>query len=416
MSFGNDHGLTRHNQQISNVSISRGRLDDLGWYLCPNGLPRNFIISGGSQQNERYEALLQVLESVIGRLPTIVLHNHNPYMEAITAQIWNQSRNTLGNVGPFVSANSANPVYEPFVGFTDIQVIVCLRQLAAKLGYTMTPSFEKTVRAHLAVLRELSIPISLSGLYYLCQFRDMSEFYNNIMALPCGVLRAKSIWADLGAGSDESDGRFDLFRALINNLAGEAELSAWNTDRNVSTVNCVRAIQENATLVLSVNDMYADLLLTYIAEELKSANRTPFVLLVDGVRINEQLFDYLRISGSGCCCGIVAENAVELMGGDENLFFRLAEKMDCLILFKHATGKTAEILSEVIGRYDRLKAETSKGYNKNFFSILPHGRHNDVRYSTENRFRVMPEEITALCTGQAIIFDTPSDQVIRFNC
>ena len=409
-----NRGLIKRNQSLSNVRFDKGALDGLGWYLCPNGSPRDFIISGGAQPDERYEPLFSFFTMVLGRLPTIVIHNRNSYLEAIVNQAWQQVTANNGNVNPLVYANTSNPIYEPFYGFSDIQVITCLRQLTTKLGYTAAPTFEKVVRAHLAILKELHIPTSLSGLYYLCQFTDMGEFYRNIMALPCGEVRAKSIWADLGTNPEDSSGQFDLFRAVINNLAGEAEQSNWNTSRSVAQVNSLRAIQQNATLVLSVNDMYSDLFLTYLVEELRS-NHSPFILIIDGVRINDRVFDYLRTSGSGCYCGIVAENAVELVGGDAETFSRLAEKMDCFIFFKHATGKTASILSEVIGKYDRVKAETSRGTNRGFFHILPQGTHDDVRYSTENRYRVMPEEITGLYPGQAIIFDTPTDRVIHFN-
>ena len=86
-----------------------------------------------------------------------------------------------------------------------------------------------------------------------------------------------------------------------------------------------------------------------------------------------------------------------------------------MVFLKHSTGKTAETISEVIGKFDYEKVEQSHGTHCGFFKILPEGRHSDIRLSTENRFRVMPEEITALGPGQAIIFNTSTNQIIRFN-
>lgn len=412
---GDSRRIEKYNQRLSNIRYDKGRLDGVGWYLCPNGEPRNFLISGGSQPDERYEPLVPFFESLIGRVPIVVVHNQNSYIEAIVNQLWRQATSNGAAGGPLVIANAQNPVYEPFFGMSDIRVVACLRQLAMKLGYTVLPAFEKVARAHLAVLRELHIPNSLSGLYYLCQFSDMGQFHRNIMALPCGQAKANIIWADMDTGSDSAGGQLDLFRSVVLNLAGEAMQSGWKDDRQVAQVTGVRAIENNATLTLSVNDMNCDIFLSYLVEELKENNRSPYVLIIDGVHINDRMFDYLRTAGMGCRCGIVAENAIELTGGDTESFLRLAEKMGCFVLFKHSTGKTASVLSEVMGRYDSMKRETSQGSNRGLFKILPQGRHDDVRYSTENRYRVMPEEITGLGPGQAIVFDTQTDQIIHFN-
>lgn len=162
--------------------------------------------------------------------------------------------------------------------------------------------------------------------------------------------------------------------------------------------------------------MYTDLLLTYLAEEFKAHNHKHFVLLIDGIKINdEMLFEYLCMPNAGCFIGIISENVVDQIGGDENAFLRLAEKINCFVFFKHGTGKTATTLAEVFGRYDYTKVEASQGVSKGFFNIVPRDRHDDVRYSTENRYRVMPEEITSLRASQAIIFDTTNDQIIHFN-
>ena len=59
--------------------------------------------------------------------------------------------------------------------------------------------------------------------------------------------------------------------------------------------------------------------------------------------------------------------------------------------------------------------ESSSGVTRGFFQLLPQNRHEDVRYSVENRYRVMPEELTRLGPGQAIIFLSATDQIIYYN-
>lgn len=314
-----------------------------------------------------------------------------------------------------VGTYQRNSEFEPFFGMNEMQVVLSLRQLAYKLNYSVTPRFERVVKAHLSILKELNIPISLSGLNYLCQFYDIGEFHENIMALPCGEAISRRIWADLGIDSEDSNSQFDLFRAVISNLSHDASRGGWNDNNCVAEFNCLQAIRQNATLLLSVNDMYSEMLLPYLAEELKAV-QTPFVLIIDDAKIADEHFqEYLRLTNSGCYCGIIAENVVDLISGDEDNFLRLTERINTFIILKHSTGKTATVLSEIFGRYDYTKVETSQGTNRGFFSFLPRDRHDDVRFSTENRYRVMPEEIIGLRAGQAIVFDTSTDQIIRYN-
>lgn len=74
-------------------------------------------------------------------------------------------------------------------------------------------------------------------------------------------------------------------------------------------------------MLLSVNDLYTELLFPYLVEELKGNAQQPFILLMDGVRINdEHLSEYLRRGNSGCYCGIISDNVVDAIGSDENAF------------------------------------------------------------------------------------------------
>lgn len=402
------------NQQRSNIFYSRGSLESLGTYLCSGEEPAQFIISGGSQPDERYEPLYAYLAAFIGRFPMIILHNNDIHMEAIAAQAWEDAG--LGEDSPLWIVNQRNACFEPFYGMSDQQVVAAVRQLAKKLDYTVTPRLERVTRAHIAILRDLNIPVSLSGFYYLCSFSDMGEFYGNILSLPCGEAAGKRIWADLGADSEDANNQFDLFRTVIFNLAREAMQSGWNNSNSISELNCLEAVHRNGTLLLAVNDLSAELLAAYLAEEWKGTDRVPFILLIDGLRIqDEQMLEYLHHTNTGCYCGIISENIVDAMRGNEDEFLRLAERMNCFIFFKHGTGKTAVSLADVIGRYEHMKVETSHGTSHNFFHLLPRDRHEDVRYSTENRYRVMPEEITGLQAGQAIVFNAAIDQIIYFN-
>lgn len=417
MAWKTNHLTVNRNMQLANVFSNSGQLEQIGGYLCAGGKLLDFMISGGTEAEERYLPVYPVLDFIIGKMPVVVLHTNHIYMEEMVSEVWYAMRDMEEDfISPLWVCNNDTPCFEPFYGMADMLVIAVLRQLAVKLNYIVTPRFERTVRAHLSILKELEIPNSLSGLYYLCQFYDIGEFHENVMALPCGETKARRIWADLGVDDESGNGQFDLFRAVIHNLAHDAGQSGWKSDRTVCDCNCLQAIEKNGAIVLSVNDMYSNLLLAYLTEELKVHTHTPFFLLIDGVKFSdENMLEYLCAQNTGCRLGIISENAVDQIGSDEDAFFRLAERMNCFIFFKHNTGKTAAVISEVFGKYDYMKAEASQGVSRGIFSIIPRDRHEDIRYTTENRYRVMPEEILGLGSSQAIIFDTDIDQIIYFN-
>lgn len=408
-----DWQVQRNNLQLSNVFYGRGSVDNIGAYLYPGGIPSNFILSGGNDV-DRYEPLRQIFDCVIGRLPVIVLHAGSADVEDIVCSFWSPEH--VPPVVPLWIANQVSPLFEPLYGLSDAQVVTLLRKLAISLGYSVTPRFERVVRAHLKILQDLEIPTSLSGLYYLCQFLDMGEFYQNIMDLPCGEQVSRRIWVDLGADDEAAGGQFDLFRAVVNNLAHDAEQSGWVSDNSVSDANCLEAIRQNAVFLLSVNDMYTEHLLTYLAEELKAHGGKSFVLLIDGLKVkDESFYEFLCSPNTGAYVGITGENVVEQININDNGFQKLSERMNCMVFFKHSTGQTATMISDAIGKFNSVQVDHSMGTHRGFFDILPGDRHDDIRFSTVNRYRVMPEEVMALGPGQAIIFDTVNDQVIHYN-
>lgn len=398
-------------QALSNIYSSRGDLTRLGAYLYTETAPTNFIISGSTDPNSRLAPLYQYLHAFMGRYPMIVLHNGDSAMEDCAADVWN--KHELGDNFPLWIVNQEDHGFEPFFGMDTHQVISVMRMLAARLNYTITPRLERVVRAHISILQEIEMPVSLCGFHYLCQFTDMGEFHDRILEQH-GEVDGNRIWADLGAGSAESDNQFDLFRAVISNLAGDAAYSGWESSK-ISMANCLEAIRRQATLLLSVNDLHTELLLPYIVQELKSYSGRPFILLTDGIRIGKDLAEYLRSMGEACYFGLVSENIVDAVGNGSNDFLRLAEKVGCFIFFKHGTGTTATSISDVMGKGDYTRIDGSEGESTRFFRILPSDKHKDIRYSTENRYRVMPEIVTGLYPDQAIIFDADADKITFFN-
>lgn len=416
MGLKSNFSVNSLNKRESNVCTQRGRLEDISRYIAGNGELNNFLISGGKNIFDRHRPIDNVLKLIVGKMPVIIIHSNNNYIEEMVSGVWKLLSPGLEDTMPLWICNSLNSTFEPFYGMNKMQIVNTLRQLSLKLGYTVTPRFEKVVNAHLSILDVLEIPYSLSGLSYLCQFDDMGEFHTNIMSLPCEENIARRIWSNLSIDDGIASEQFDLFRAVINNLAHDAEQSGWNSDNTVCECNCIQAIKNNATFVLSINDMYSSMLFPYLAEELKGQNSTEFFMLFDEVTIKDDvMMNYLTTPNQYFSFGIVSENAVNQVGNDENEFLKLTEKLNSIVLYKHGTGKTAITLSEIFGKYDYTKVEESKGVSRGFFNLFPQNKHDDIKIATENRYRVMPENIIGLKDNQAIIFDISSDQIVYYN-
>ena len=413
MSFSNNRALTRGNDRLSNVSAARGSDDALCELLFPNGIPADFIISGGVTEGDRYRSIPAVLARLVGRLPVIVLHGGSPFTEEL-------ANRAIGYMPPerrvpLWITNRKETNLEPFLGMEPNEVVMACRQMAELLNYTVTARFERIIRAYLDILRLIRVPVSLSGLSYLCGITDIGEFHDNIMELPCNRREQERIWAELGLEDDAGYEQHAQFRTLIANLSAEAERCGWNPDRQVGFANCIRAIDNHAVLTVNVFESGYGLMLRYLARELSTQSNRAFFLLIDNVRLqDEELLKLLCSPGKNFCVGIIAGDAVHLLGSEE-LFFRLAERMHCFVLYKHRVARTAQTLSELVGKYEKTKTDYSEGRGRGFGRLLPDNVHRDVRYSTENSFRIMPEEFTALGEGQAILFDTQMDRIIYFN-
>lgn len=400
------YNIDRHNRQNSNAYYSSGNLEELGIYTCMNEIPLNFMISGDPNGYSRYLPLQYTFNELIGRLPIVVLHDGNSHIEDVLYKGWIINNGKDIDV-PLWLVNQQRTELEPFYGMTEMQVVACFRQIALKLEYKLTPKFDKIVRAHLDILKLLDIEISLSGLYYLSQFKDMVEFQGNVMEMEGGL----ALWAALN--TDEED--FELFRSCVDYLAYDASQSGWNQDNTISHENCISTVKNNAVMSICINPMYDEILLRYFAEEIRAISNTPFLLIIDNVLMNDNRFREIIRNSPNCYIGIVAKDAINTISGEQEDFSKFAEKINSFILFKSGTGDAANRISEIMGNYDHLQMTATSGTSKETFSIFSRDRHQDVSYSTENRKRVMPEDIISLGDGQAIVFDAINDVIIYYN-
>lgn len=411
--FGNKNQgrLNGANERGANVHHSRGRLEALGGYLYERDRLCSFAVSGTGPRELVVEKLL---DAAVGNVPVLILHNNNPALQQVAANAW---------ISKFEAMETDRGVlwlcdqgdFEPFLGMGEMDTVRALRAMASRLEYQCLPRFDRVVRAHMRILELLECPVSLSGFYYLCQFHDFEELHGNIMQLPCTPGEAAGIWADLGVERNDEDGQLDLFRNLVAQLGHEAKSSGWTADTNVGSMNCITALSHNATLSLWISNSGQSLLLDYLYQELEACAQSEFLLLIDGVQLGASRIPAL-LSGvnAGFAFGLISENLVEQLGGRENTL-QFAAKLERFVFLKHSVASTAGVLAELMGKEDMQRASQNKGTGRGFWNILPQNAMSGVTITTENRFRVMPEAITGLGDGAAIVFDTVTDEIIFYH-
>lgn len=404
-----DNKLAVRTQQRGNRTIGlfgKDLADKLEPYFFFEDGICNFAISG---QGDRAHLICGVLDNAAGRLPVIVLHNEDNSMMAEIARVWQEKYGSVDN-GPLWSCNTGG--FEPFLGLNDEDTICIMKKLAQSAGYTPTAVFERVVDAHLNILRHMDCPNSLSGLNYLCGFRDLDEFQSNILKLDCGAREANRILADMGLADPSGREQFDIFRSVIRTLSAQAKKSGWKDDgQSAGFMSVSSALENRALMTLSISPSNAPLLMTYLGQELLLHNRAQCLLLIDDIMLEgSDIIPALREAGFDFRFGIIGSNILEMMGSDQAQAQRFCEKLDVLVLLQHKVNTTADAMSELLGTTEVSKESNAVGSGRGFFSLLPSTAHKTVTYTTEEQRRVKPEQIMNLGNA-AIVFHTATNQI-----
>ena len=372
---------------------------------CPTQvLQKNFIISGGDS-DDHCNAVYSYIENIIGKCPLIVLYSGHTELPALVNNMWHEMEITT----PLWSIDKDSMDFEPFYGMDRNNILTVLREIAKKNNYVVKPCFDKVVDAHLSICKYSNLDVCLSSFSYISSFKDMKIFRENIMSLECEQNESLSICAGLGLGDDEND-QLDLFRSVIGIMEYEASYNGWYPD-DVKCVNIGKAIEDTGTLLFSVDDFHKDNLIPYFLQELSSGKKE-YVLILDGVTINESFVNYLSRQRISSGIGLIAEDVTALFEQDKEKKIKyLSSKIDTYVLFSHRSSYSAELFSEIIGKSDQIRKEFSVGKSREDFHIWG-SKTTTASEKIENKYRVMPEDITGLSDGQSIVFDTRTSSVI----
>lgn len=391
------------------VVAQRGTITGLATYLGNDQGTGNFMIIGGGSTPERELLLESFIADHPGTVPMIILHPSLPWIESRVLE----SSNHLNQGRPW-KAGKEQPIYEPLIGMTDRQVTNVLRGIAKRMEYTITSKFDRIVQAHTDILRLEGIDVCLSSLLYLSRLSAAQRMKSHISSLPCSEADKKSLFSEMRIDQAEGDDQLSLFRTVIFQLAEIAESIGWKDDNHIYPVNCRQVIEKKESLVLSVGLNQLECTLPYLVDELKTTTGGDFLLIMADLWINgDILAEILKISG--CHCGIMTNCPGDLFAVSDRDLARITEKMDQLILFKHANAASNRLMSQIMGQYECLRSHRSTGTSKGFFRLMPKDQSTMDSDSVETRYRIMPEMIMGLRSDEAIIFDKATNYIILFS-
>lgn len=392
--------------------FSRKRLPDrLAPYFFRDGKVCNFAISG---QGEKEILLTPVFFAAAGCLPIVVLHNDSLSMVGQCVNVWGEKFGIVSSDGPGALWRCDSGCFEPFLGMRDSDVVHVLQKLVTFLSESYTASFEKVVRAHLAILRGMNCACSLSGLYYLCGFENLEEFQENIRMLNCSEEEISRILMNLGLSNEKHLEQFELFRSIIQRLAYEAERSGWSMDERVGTMSITEAVNTGAAMLLGINGNKSPLLLEYVGQELSLYSDRSMLVIVDDVRLgSSSIIPVLHEAGERLQFGIIGSNVLDVIGCDGKTVSKFCERLDRIVVLKHKVATTAEELIKLIGMVEIEKESRTEGMGKGYYNFLPNTKNRSVTYSRDDRERIKAEEILRLGDDQAILFNTETNEIIR---
>ena len=375
--------LSKREKQLQADSALR-LMDD--FIDAENGTMRSTVISGGSVSMRSTVALALLRRQMQLGMPVFVLHRGN---SRFIQTLCKDGRNAfIPNGRQFLN-------FDPLTRIQSETVVSILSEIAeTRLGCG------KKLRSVLKLGLEL---IAAEGkrcsLKTLCDFRweDMAEYVQM-----SDVIDAMYYINRIGAVSESLADAQALFDALqeecLPRAYGEREAIGLGDAVRLNACVCIDIMSDS-------NLMFMELYFTAL-KRMKATGRS-FMVIVDSLGMPEDkkssirellLSDDSRVptvcvsADTTTMPGLTSEDFARLVGGETNV-----------VVFSHQSGSSADKWSEYFGEYYHVKRDESIGYSKDNLSILRKTNTRSVTIGEERRRRILPEQVTNLPPGCAII-------------
>lgn len=403
--------INQNSAQITNRKMSVNKIADFMFQDEQVAYLPNFFMSG-SYVSDNYDLLDRYFQLAYGKCPIFVFHHNTEIIDRLERKYGKVGENSNTNFYK-LGENDSHYIYEPFSGMGDEQIVTVVHRLAKKLGYDVNSHFDSIIRCHLSIIRFINKPVNLSTLYMICKVRSLKDFHDYIVSQP-DKTKGEKLFAALGLDKESRMEQYQLFRNVIITFAYEVEQSGWRYDSKAQRVNCLSTLNENKKnpiLAFAINDTYSELFFNYLVDELRRFYRIPFVLILDNIKLEDKFFcEYVLHSNAESHIGLISENLPSYIK-DEKYFVGIAEKCDFFMIFKHRTSSSAKSFSDLLGNYDMIMEQKTRGESQENFALIRKNIQTSSQQSINNRYRVMPEVIINLADNELCLFDAEENQI-----
>jgi hypothetical protein len=397
-----------------NNEITRGiteyKPSEIGGFFPPTDPIGNVVISGGedAMRSQTIEAISYLAYDT--QLPVVILHQGNNELETMMQL-------TFGKSGCLTIVNQKNPVYEPFVDLSDVEISKLIIESAPK-DFDIKPNARYYINGMIEFLRAKKRPPSLSA-FEKCPHYELFNKVDTLIAdstitEPVG----QAIKSKLMSGQSECFKLESYFAELVNQFS--PILSAGGTKTKYSLLQTINAPGiVTIDIGSNINKLLVNVLITQI--KIAISKGKPISLIIDELYSeNDDLFtNFMKIRNEKCKLTISAKDIYALCGGNEKLFHTILGNSEKIVVFCHSSGASALKWAEAIGQYD--KTEITKSHNRG------HSRQNQVRsgenttygynisnttnYNQKREYIIKPETITRMQPNEVYIVDSVNREI-----
>lgn len=407
--------INRRNADKGNVrrrGITEYRPSDIGGFFLPASPATNVVISGGDNRIRSLTVHEIARAAGINNVPVVILHEANRELEAMMQLTW-------ANTGRLTVVNQSNPVYDPFVGLTDMEIGKLVMDAAPK-DFDIKPNAKYYIDGMIAYLRALKKEPGLD-LFAKCNHAGLFARIDALVAK--GTLpdtKGQDIKSRLMQGQSENYKLESYFTSLEDQFAGILSRKSSPDQKSVT-----RAIDDGDVILVDITSNFNKLLVNVLVTQIKYAigkgKLVSFVADELSTENSELFASLVRTNNDKCKLTVCSRDVFAMCGGEEKVFHTILGNSGKVVIYRHTSGASAAKWAEAIGYYDKNEASTSYSSGSsnssplNIFALNAYNRGsnstNTVNYNMKREYIVKPEEITRMQPDEAYIIDGLTQQL-----
>jgi hypothetical protein len=385
---------------LANKNIMEYLPSEIEGFFNPSEPVGNTIISGGRSANRVGATVAACICASINRIPVVILHEADTLLEAKIRSAY-QATNNMEII------NRGNPVYDPFIGLSNMEISHMVINSAQK-GYEIKPNGRQYMDGILGFIRSKGIPTACDMLLRCPHANLLDKLDEANQKGKIGAAEAQNIRNLLMQGQSERAGVEGFFMQL--GYQGQSLLSDKATRQR--SVSIRGMVDRNALVMLDIQSSTSKVLLNVILNEVQGclANGKSLMLVVDAISAesNELLEQLLKSNSSRCTTVLSSDDAYAMLGSSDNLFSTLVGTAQKCIVFSHRTGISCGKWAEVFGYCDVDKISHSLGSNQGSYS---YGPSTSINVSKDREYRVKPQAIGNMAAGEVYVLSCSTGEL-----